>query len=558
MALSVAACSPAASFDPKTASHNAQQTPRVADAIQHAPRVVEAHSGPRAAPHKDEPTWAEFDAATFARAKRENKFIVLHGAAEWCHWCHVMEATTYHDADVRNVLDKSFIAVKVDSDARPDVQERYEAWGWPATVIFAPDATEVAKYRGYIEPEKFRELLEQIAARGAESVIRAPAASTENPKTPLATEHLAWIRDLAATEVDEYYDAEQGSWGRGQKAPIGSTNAWKLRLASRGDTRALKEITFTLDQQAKLIDPVWGGIYQYSTDGDWEHPHFEKLMTFQAPAIENYAEAYALTKDEKQLARAKSIRAYVDRFMRGPEGAFYTTQDADLHAHEADKPFVDGHDYYVLGEKERLARGLPRIDKHEYARENGLGIAAYVAYARATGDKTALTEAERAAKRILATHKTAKGGVAHDQKPNDKVLFLADNAAFAYGLARLAEATGDVRFWKEARAVADYVLRELQDPRSGGFFSATQDPDAAGVFAERRVPFEDNVSMIRALLLLASQPKSDARGRYTLAAERSLRAISTVPQIKGRARWVGDYLLAVDDALVARGKSGSK
>src|SRR5450755_1469515 len=106
--------------------------------------------------------WAELDAATLARAKAERKFIVMDGSAEWCHWCHVMEATSYHDPAVREILSKSFIAVKVDVDSRPDIEERYGAWGWPATVIFSPDAEELGKYRGYIAPEDFVGILKEV------------------------------------------------------------------------------------------------------------------------------------------------------------------------------------------------------------------------------------------------------------------------------------------------------------------------------------------------------------------------------------------------------------
>src|SRR6185436_16214352 len=92
---------------------------------------------------------------------------------------------------------------------------------------------------------------------------------------------------------------DQGSWGRQQKAPLGWNNAWTLRKAAAGDEKAKAQALFTLDKQSKLIDPVWGGIYQYSAARDWDSPHFEKLMTFQAPALDNYATAYRLTGDAK-------------------------------------------------------------------------------------------------------------------------------------------------------------------------------------------------------------------------------------------------------------------
>src|SRR5208283_3807005 len=120
------------------------------------------------------------------------------------------------------------------------------------------------------------------------------------------------------------------------------------------------------------------GICQYSTDGDWQHPHFEKLMTYEAGAIDNYAAAYALTGDAAWLRIAQDIRGFVDGFLRGADGGFFATMDADLNAHDPGKPLVTGHDYYARSDAERRALGIPRVDAHEYGRENGLAIAAYV------------------------------------------------------------------------------------------------------------------------------------------------------------------------------------
>src|SRR4051812_41528467 len=170
-------------------------------------------SMPEGAP-REELAWATFSPETFARAKAEHKFLVLDGSAEWCHWCHVMEATTYHDPAVRKLLDEHFIAVKVDVDSRPDVEERYGDYGWPATVMFSPDATELGKYRGYIEPEKFKGILEEIVASGiAEKKNEASAkASAKVPRTALGEETLAWVEREIAVQLEDYYDDEQGSW----------------------------------------------------------------------------------------------------------------------------------------------------------------------------------------------------------------------------------------------------------------------------------------------------------------------------------------------------------
>lgn len=511
---------------------------------------VTASEAPSAAP-REELAWATFAPATFARAKAEHKLVIMDGSAEWCHWCHVMEATTYHDPAVRKVLDERFIAVKVDIDTRPDLAERYGDYGWPATVIFSPDAVEIGKYRGYIAPETFTEILRSASMDGAATTADAVGLSRPAPDQALAEETLAMVGRFAEAELEDYWDEEQGGWGKTQKAPVGCDNLWMLEKGFvQGNAEARRRALFTLDQQSKLLDAVWGGIYQYSAASDWDHAHFEKLMTFQAPALESYAIAYRHTRDPKQLARARSVLGYVDRFLRGPDGGFYTTQDADLNAHDRARPFLDGHAYYALGERERLARGIPRVDTNVYGRENGLAIAAYVAMFEATADAGVLARAKEGALRVASTHRTGRGGIAHAaSKEEPKQLFLGDNAAYGWGLVRLHDADPSGPWLASARAIGDFLLAELADPSGGGLFATTADPDAVGIFATRRVPFEENVLALRFLARLARATKD---ARYTHQIARVLRAISVPEELKARGRWLGDYLLALEETRGVR------
>ena len=500
--------------------------------------------------------WVAFDAETFARAKAEHKLVVLDGAAEWCHWCHVMEATTYHDAAVRQLLDAHFIAAKVDVDARPDIEERYGEYGWPATVVFSSDGAELGKYRGYIAPADFAAILRDLVdAPAAEADISGGDGSWHTGATgPLGEDELAWIERMTELELGDYYDAERGGWGKAQKAAIAVDNAWALFRAREGDQRARAQVLFTLDAQRALIDPVWGGIYQYSAAPDWAHPHFEKLMTFQAGALDNYAAAYALTHDPKWLEVARATKRYVDAFLTNKEGGFYATQDADLNAHDSGKRFMTGHEYYALDDAGRRALGVPRVDTHEYAKENGLAIAAYATFFEATGDAGALASAEKAARRMLATHLTPRGGVAHDAddaKRSSAILHLADNAWFGLALSRLYEVTKNDEYAAAATKVADFVLRDLVDVHGGGFFASTADPDAVGVFARRRKPFEENVAALRMLARLAKNGHGD-RARYTAAIDGALRCIATPDAIKARGRILGDLLLALEETKSVR------
>jgi uncharacterized protein len=513
---------------------------------------------PSGAP-KDPLVWEDLTPATLARAKAERKFIVLDGSAEWCHFCHVMEAETYHDPDVAQLLGKRFIAVKVDVDARPDIEERYGAWGWPATVIFSPDAEELGKYRGYIPPKEFLAILREVVELGPSASADAHPAATPLPHTlaPLPEEELSWIERSVELGLEDYYDEDEGGWGRSQKAPIAQDNAWALFQARAGDKVMKDRVLFTLSKQKAILDPVWGGIYQYSVGRDWTHPHYEKLMPFEAGALENYAEAYALTGDLAWLAIAQSIRGYVDTFLTSKEGGFYATQDADLNAHDPSRRFVSGHDYYTLDEAHRRALGIPRVDTHEYAHDNGLAIAAYVELYDATCskgacDKTALATAERAAARILATHTSPKGGLAHDATPDAHVLYLGDNAAFAFGLLRLYEASHDASYLSRARAIVDFMLKELRDPETGGFFESTRDPDAVGIFARRRVSFEDNVLALRLLAKLVRLVPETERAGERVAIDQTLRAVARPEEIKAQGRMIGEFLLALEETRASR------
>jgi hypothetical protein len=315
-----------------------------------------------------------------------------------------------------------------------------------------------------------------------------------------------------------------------------------------------ERVLFTLAQQNGVIDPVWGGVYQYSVGHDWTKPHFEKLMPFEAGALENYATAYALTGDPRWLLTAHGVRKYLEGFLLSKEGGFYASQDADLNAHDPEKPFLSGHEFYALDDAGRRARGIPRVDSHEYGHENGLAIAAYVALYEATAkagtpDAGVLATAKRAADRILATHLSAVrgGGIAHDADPGAHVLHLADNAAFGYALMRLFEVTHDGKYRDAADKIVSLFEQELLDPSTGALFGSTKDPDAVGVFSQRRVPFEENVMAVRLCVKLALVGREERRLAYVSLAERVLEGVARPEQIRGQGRMIGGFLLALEE-----------
>src|SRR5580692_3327219 len=158
------------------------------------------------------------------------------------------------------------------------------------------------------------------------------------------------------------YDAKQGSWGTEQKYLDVDSVELAIDRAAHGDARAETMAKQTLDAQLQLLDPVWGGVYQYSTDGVWTKPHFEKIMSVQAENLRIYAEAYAQWRDPKYLRAAQAIQRFLVTFLSSADGAFYTSQDADV---------IEGQhsaDYFALNDPERRKRGIPRVDTHVYSR----------------------------------------------------------------------------------------------------------------------------------------------------------------------------------------------
>lgn len=480
--------------------------------------------------------WSPYEKASFERAKREHKLVLIDGAAAWCHWCHVMDATTYRDAEVGRVLAQGFVTIRVDIDARPDLAERYGEWGWPATILLDADGRELGKLRGFVPKKELLAALE--TARNA-------ALATREEARPWAArgasvDELGWVVAHTAFELDAFYDAERGGWGRRQKAPLGANLELEARRAADGDGIALARVRQTGEAQRALIDPVWGGLYQYSDGGGWGSPHFEKLTALQAENLAGYAAAYAATRDPKLKADGERVASYLIEHMRGTSGAFFTSQDADVAAHDEARDFVDGHVFYALGDAERRAIGAPRVDQATFPFENGLTIGALVALHDATADRRWLDAARGAADAMLASCVEKSGVVHRGGEGARRVTFLADAAALGWGLSELARATQEPRYRDAAVGVIAAVERTLR-AQPGGYYGNTVDPDAVGVLAERRRPFEANVLYARALASLAALTGDGAhRARGVLA----LATAATPEALAAQGRMLGGFLLA--------------
>ena len=476
--------------------------------------------------------WRPWSPAVFAQARREHKFVLLDLEAVWCHWCHVMDATTYADPRVAALIQASYLAVRVDQDARPDLANRYGDYGWPATVIYGPDGAEIVKKQGYFPPEGLARLLREVVAdpspvRYRDSRPEPPAATA----TVLAADRRSALRRQWAAG----YDERAGGWGFAHKYLDWDNVELALRDAARGDATAAARARATLRLQRRLVDPVWGGVYQYSVDGDWNEPHFEKIMPMQAEDLRIYAQAYAQWGDPADLAAARAIHGYLRAFLTGPDGAFYVSQDADLG------PGEPGADYFARDDQGRRALGIPRIDRHRYARENGWAIAGLAAFAAATGDPAPRREALAAAGWVLAHRSLPDGGFRHDER-DAAGPYLGDTLAMGRAFLALGQLTADPAWLARAEAAAQFVRAHFARGGAPGF--ASSDSRAAS-WPAPRPDWDENVALARfASALAAATGNPDDRA---LAAS-ALRWLLSPGVAEERGYYVAGLLLAEEEA----------
>ncbi len=328
------------------------------------------------------PKWSHFDAEIFAKAKKENKLVLLHLRANWCHWCHVMEEKTYTDPKVIAYLAKNYIACMEDHDERQDLTSLYSDYGWPATIIFDGDGNELLKEPGYINAEEF---LATLAKLKKEPKPLASASVKADPKLTTESSKKTSLNELKKM-FNSSLDLNGGGFVFGQKYIEFDTYEYAF-THYKTDTALKRWLTNSVVNSTGIYDKAWGGVFQYSTNNDWDHVHYEKLLFIQARYIKMYCWYYKMFNDAEALKKAEGIVAYVNRFLTSPTGGFYNAQDADLIPGEKSK------DYFELDDKERLKKGIPKIDSSVYTSDNAAYAEALTILWATSGKQTYLDKA---------------------------------------------------------------------------------------------------------------------------------------------------------------------
>jgi uncharacterized protein YyaL (SSP411 family) len=299
--------------------------------------------------------WYPWGDEAFERARNEDKPIFLSIGYSTCHWCHVMEHESFERREIADVLNRDFVAIKVDREERPDVDRVYMLFvqattgsgGWPMSVWLTPDLRPF--YGGtYYPPTSqwgrpgFQDVLTEIARAWRDERAQVLASATEITErlSDLAAGASEGAADapgaaaLASTaqQFKSTFDARRGGFGDAPKFPRPSELLFLLREHARtGDPVARDMVLRTLWAMALggMRDHIGGGFHRYSVDGNWRVPHFEKMLYDQAQLVLAYLEAAQVSGDPFYAQIAEDTLQYVAREMTSPEGGFYSAEDAD-------------------------------------------------------------------------------------------------------------------------------------------------------------------------------------------------------------------------------------
>jgi uncharacterized protein YyaL (SSP411 family) len=583
-------------------------------------------------------TWGE---EALEKSRTENKPILLSIGYSACHWCHVMERESFENEEIAGLMNEHFVNVKVDREERPDLDQIYMNavqlmlghGGWPLTVFLTPEL--IPFYGGtYFPPEdrfrlpgfprvllgvadSYRSRPEEIAQTTSSFLNELRRMSVANESNePLNSQLL----DTAYSGLARNYDQQHGGFGGAPKFPSSMNLEFLLRVHHHtGNDEALDMVTHSCRQMAEggLYDQLGGGFHRYSTDAQWLVPHFEKMLYDNALLSRLYVHAYQVTGDEFFRRIAVETFDYVASEMTDPNGAFYSTQDADSEGVEG-KFFVwtEEEIIEVLGEEdarlvtayfgvtaegnfeeknilhvprpaetvasdlnvsvdhllETIERSKPLLlaarekrikpgrDEKAIAAWNGMMLTSFAEAACVLERADYLRIAERNADFILTTLRQ-KGTLLHVYKDGQAKHhgYLDDYASVASGLLSLYEATGAIRWLNECLTLTDQMCAEFWDETDGGFFYTSEHGESLIVrnkdFMDNATPAGNSVAA-ELLLRLSLLTENQDYGRKAITIFRLLRdQMSRYPSAFGYLLGALDFYLSTPKEIVLVGEA---
>ncbi len=461
--------------------------------------------------------WHGWSEEAFAEAGELNRPILLSISAVWCHWCHVMDETTYSNGGVIDLINREYVPIRVDNDLRPDINQRYNMGGWPTTA-FLTSTGEILTGATYLPADQMADALARVSSYYRTHQAEIATRVLEGKKRGTSTvARSAGALDGAAVEsiVDatkNAYDAEYGGFGSAPKFPQTDAILLLLEQAQVHSDPVLRGMaTHTLDRMAAggTYDHVEGGFFRYSTTQDWSVPHFEKMLEDHAGLVSALALAGLKTTLD-------STTEYLDRVLRDPATGLYAgSQDADEH-------------YYSLGAAGRAGAAAPYVDRRIYTSWNAALAIAYLDAARRCERPSLRKNASLLLDRLFADRYRPGAGLAHAE---DVAGQLPDQVWGLWAAVRAHQAGLQGNWLAIARDIAKHIDDAYGDPELGGYFDHAG-ADQLGRLSDHIKPLTEN-SIAAMALAEVDVLDGDPEQPYLARARRALESVASLPRQYG-------------------------
>ncbi len=477
--------------------------------------------------------WRDWSKDAFGDAKKGNKLVLLDLSAVWCHWCHVMDSTTYSDEEIISTINDNFIPVRVDIDRRPDISERYNRGGFPTTA-FLSHLGESVWGATYIPPADMKRIVKAIldakASGEIDSALERGRLQYLDTSKALQKKRIADSEFITSLFEDIFsaYDVEYGGFGVAPKFPHPDVVDLLLqRYTYNTDNELAVAATNTLDRMTKgLYDEAEGGVFRYSVTRDWREPHYEKMLETNAGFLRNLLRAHKILDREKYVATARGVANYLLNSLRDPNGGgFCGSQDAD----EA---------YYGLSAKDRRGRKAPAIDRSVFAGWNSEAVVALSEAGVVLRDRGYADAAMAAWRYTIRQLWNPQIGLVRHLEGQETYLF-ADQVSFFESLLAALELSRDEQPLEVAARLLEGVHKAFADP-DGGYSDVMRREDDIGELANPRRPLVENSkwSMALASYAMASHDPSQIERAWEI-----LRSFAA-KDVEGHGLFAAPYISA--------------
>jgi uncharacterized protein YyaL (SSP411 family) len=440
---------------------------------------------------KTKVSWLPWTEESFRKAKELDRPILLDISAVWCHWCHIMDQTSYSDNEVTKLIEDSFVPIRVDRDQRPDIDKRYNMGGWPSTAFLTPNG-EILIGGTYIPLQQMATLLKSVSElyHKKKDIIKSRIKELEKETQKssiiynLGSKDFLSVIDSLTLRITSQFDSVYGGFSYAPKFPHSEALRFSLlQYHLQGYNSALNIVEKTLAAMGDggIYDKEEGGFFRYSTTRDWSIPHYEKMCEDNAKLLSNYLETYQVTGKKKFRDIAKGILAYINAKLSDHEnGGFYGSQDAD-------------DVYYKLSLSERQNRIPPTIDRTLFVNWNSMMVSSYLLASIVLEDKNNEDFALQTIDLLLEAAFSSKNGMSHYIIEGKSHLsgLLTDQVYMVKCLIDAYQVTSDRKYLDNAELLADFMLDKLWD-NDGGFYDKPKNVKALGALRLLDKPLNEN------------------------------------------------------------------